>query len=422
MNNRKTRMVVAALFLGLALLPGRPAVANEPTALNDYALELLSRGEYDKALEQLQRAYSLNSYDTTIRKNLAEAYTYVGKRRMDRNQFDEAATFFDNARELFPDNSRYATLRGIALYFAKRYDAAAFELERSRQLGGDTVEVLYFLGRVRYDTENLAGALEAWDKALAIDPNNKAVRDMADKARREAAVESRMDKGYSSRFSISYDTEVKSNLADSILDTLESAYNRVGSDLDHFPTARIPVILYTKKDYRTVTASPDWSGGLYDGKIRLPIGGASELGEQLRAVLVHEYTHVVVRDIANGNCPMWLNEGLAEVEGRREYNPPLQEIKKAFAGGTLLSFATLEGPFTGLSGKRAQLAYEESYSIVNFMAATYGWYKIKEILVNLGSGMPVAAAVAKALGDFGLDYEQVEREWREYLARELAGG
>ncbi|HEY6837243.1 MAG TPA: hypothetical protein VI389_00735, partial [Geobacteraceae bacterium] len=209
--------------------------------------------------------------------------------------------------------------------------------------------------------------------------------------------------------------------ADSVLDTLESAYNRVGSDLDQFPSARIPVILYTKKDYRTVTASPDWSGGLYDGKIRLPIGGATELGEQLRAVLFHEYTHVVVRDIVNGNCPTWLNEGLAEIEGRKENNPPLQEIGKAFRNGTLHTFAALEGGFMGFSGKQAQLAYEESYSIVNFMASTYGWYKIKEILVNLGSGMPIAAAVAKGLGDFGLDYQQVEKEWREYLARELGG-
>jgi tetratricopeptide (TPR) repeat protein len=407
------------LSLLFATLPWAPvATASDPVSLNNYALDLLNRGEYDKALEEFQRAYSLNAYDPTVKRNLAEAYAYVGRFQLEKNKYDDAALYFDNAGQLFPDDSRYAVLRGIALYFAKRYDAAAYELERARGLGGDTVEVLYFLGRVRYDTDNLAGALELWDKALELDPANKPVKELADKARRELAVEGRMGKGYSARFNISYDSG-KSDLADSVLETLENAYNRVGSDLDYFPTARVPVILYTQRDYRTVTAGPDWSGGLYDGKIRLPIGGAKELADVMKGVLFHEYTHVVVRELTGGNCPTWLNEGLAELEGRKQYNPPLHEIARAVRNGSLLSLASLEGSYTSFDGKQALLAYEQSYSIVTFMTSTYGWYKVREILVNLGSGMPVAAAVTKELADFGLDYARVEQEWRDYIRREL---
>lgn len=407
-------------LMGLLLfLSPLPATANDPILLNNYALELLDRGDPQKALEQLQKAYSLFPYNENLRKNLATAYALVGQRQMARNQFDEAAASFDLAHELVPDNKRYGVLRGIAFYFGKRYDAALSVLGRARQSGTETVELLYYLGRVYYDTDNLDGALEAWEEALTVDPANREVREQLEKARREQTIESRMDKGYSSRFNLTYDTEVRSHLAGAILDVLEAAYNRVGADLNHFPAARIPVILYTKKDYSTLTAGPDWSGGLYDGKIRVPIGGASELTPLLRSVLVHEYTHVVVFELTNGHCPTWLNEGLAEVEGRREYNLPMSELGRAAKHGGFQSFSSLEAPFTALATRDAALAYQQSYSLVNFMITAYGWHRVREILVNLGKGMPIADAMARALGDYGLDYTGVEREWRSYMRKEF---
>jgi len=409
----------ALLILFLTLLTSLPVCANDPFVHNDYALELLNRGEYEKALEQLQKAYSFFPYNETLRKNLAVTYMYVGKREMEANRYMEAADYFDHARELAPDNVVYGTMRGIALYLAKNYDAAKYEFERVRGISGDTVDILYYLGRVYYDTGELTAAIECWDNALALDPNNKAVREIVEKVRREAAVESRMDKEHSSKFEISYDAEVTSSLAGGILDILESAYNRVGSDLDYFPTARVPVILYTKKDYRNVTESPDWSGGLYDGKIRLPIGGATELTPQLRAILFHEYAHVVIHELTRGNVPTWLNEGLAEYEGRRELNPPMAELGKAAKHRGYLTFPALEGSFGAFNNRQAALAYQQSYSMVNYMIGAYGWYNVREILVNLGKGMPVDAAIKKALNGFSLDYPGVVVEWQAYMQKEF---
>jgi tetratricopeptide (TPR) repeat protein len=404
-------------LLGLVLVPV-PGLANDPFLLNDYALSLQAKGDYPKALEKLQEAYRLYPYDETLKKNLAETYTVIGNRQMEQNRFDEAAETFDRARELYPEAARYGTLRGIALYHGKRYDAALYEFERARGIAGDTPDVLYYLGKVRYDTGDLAGALEVWERILERNPDNAKIRELADKVRREQAVEARMEKGYSGKFTISYDAQVKMDLADEILKALEDAYNRVGSDLTHYPTAKVPVLLYTKKDYRSITAGPDWSGGLYDGKIRLPIGGAEQLTPQLREVLFHEYTHVVVREITGGNCPTWLNEGLAELQGRREVNRPLPELGKALKNGGLLPMSTLEGPFMGLSAREAALAYQQSYALVNFLVTQYGWHKVKEMLVALGSGLDTAAAVKRALGDYGLDYPAVIQEWRAYLQKE----
>ncbi|GFE58943.1 peptidase MA family metallohydrolase [Geobacter sp. AOG1] len=401
-------------FIATAL----PVFANDPILHNDYALTLLEQGEYEKGLDQLQKAFSLNPYDQNLRKNLAEAYTCVGMRQMERKLYDAAAEYFDHARELLPESPRYAILRGIALHAAKRYEGAIYELERARSLGGASPELYYHLGRAYYDSDNLTLALEMWEKALELDPSRAAIRELADKTRRELALETRMDKGYSSRFSLSYDTELKSVLAGDILDVLETAYNRVGSDLGYFPEARVQVLLYTKKDFKALTDSPDWSGGLYDGKIRIPLGGATGMTPLLRNVLVHEYTHVVVFEMTKGNCPTWLNEGVAELEGRKEFNQPMAELGRVARHGGFLSFPLLERPFSTLSDKQVALAYQQSYALVNFMVARYGWQKIQEILRLLGNGKSVSDAIGVALADYGVDYSGVVTEWQGNMNKE----
>ena len=150
---------------------------------------------------------------------------------------------------------------------------------------GRRLSFFFFWGDLNTIPATWLEALDAWDKALALDPGNKLIIEMADKARREATVESGMGKDFRSMFVISYDEGTMSDLADDVLKALESAYNRVGSDFSHYPSVRIPVILYTRKDYRNVTAGPEWSGGMYDGKVRLPIGGTREITPMLRGVL-----------------------------------------------------------------------------------------------------------------------------------------
>jgi tetratricopeptide (TPR) repeat protein len=411
------------LFVLLGFLALLPAIlhAADPYSLNENALRTLERGDVQKALEQLQQAVSSYPYDQTLKRNLAETHAIAGQKLMRENRYEEAVKSFDQARELFPDESRYYVMKGIALYFSKLPDSARNELERARGLGGDTPDILFFLAKLEYDSGNLQPAIELLEKALQLKGDLHEAQQLAEKIKRELAVEKTMDRGYSSRFMISYDAESKSHLAGEVLSTLEDAYSNVGRDLSFFPTGRIPVILYTRQDYRTVTAGPDWSGGMYDGKIRLPIGGADELSPRLKGVLHHEYTHVVVQELTHNRCPTWLNEGLAEVAGRKLDNQPLLALQMAVRSGGLLPFNRLEGPFTSLSNREAALAYQQSYSLVEFMVRAYGWPKINELLQQLGSGMNTATAMQKVMGDFGLDYDGVIAEWRSYLKREYGG-
>jgi len=415
------KSVAAFSVILLLTICSHQSLANDPFTLNEYAIGLMEKGEHEKALEQLQKAFGMYPYDAVLKRNLAEAYTFVGQQRMKENNYEAAAASFDLARELFPDTPRYYVFRGIALYYAKYADAAQNELERARSIGGDSPEILFYLARIQYDGGNLAQSLQLLEQAVALKSDFHAATELAAKVRRELDVEKTMDRGYSSRFVISYDGDARSHLAGEILSALEEAYNSVGRDLSLFPAMRIPVILYTLKDFRSVTAGPDWSGGLYDGKIRLPVGGAEQLTDQLKGVLYHEYTHVVIQELTHGNCPTWLNEGLAELQGRKIFNHPLGELGKAAKQSRFVPFNQLEKGFTGLAAKDAALAYQQSYAMVNFMVTSYGWPKVSEILANLGSGMKMAEAVKKALGDFGLDYDGMIAEWTSYMKREFGG-
>ena len=405
-----------SLFLAL-LLAASPVPADsagDPPSIHGLAAKDLTNAELTQALEKLQKAYDLFTSDAKLRNQLADVYAQLGRNQLNQRQYEEAAASFDRARELLPDNAGFHLGRGIALYGGKHYDDALFELEQAKLYGGDEVMVLFFQGRVYYDTGNLEGALEVWRKGLALDPANGELSALIEKTGREATVEARKSKETSSRFTISYDVATEMRLADEALDILDTAYNRIGSDFDHYPATRIPVILYTRQEFRATTAGPDWSDGIFDGKIRLPIGGIREITPQLRAVLFHEYTHVVVRELTRGNCPTWLNEGLAVLEERREYAPHAVKPSK----GEPLSLSVLEGSFLSLGTIEAALAYWQSFAMVDYLVSTYGWHKVREILVNLGKGLRMETAVSRAFSDYGLDYDALIQELQKHMQKE----
>ena len=397
-------------------------IDSDPLLHSSYGRELMLRGEYEKGLEQLRRAYLLFPLNLNLKRNLAEGYAAYGHKFFKQKQYEQADENFVKAMELYPEEPVYSLLRGICNYHLKKYDVARYELEQANKLKGGTVEVLYYLGLVQYDTEHRTEAMELWEEALKISPGRKEIIELLAKARKETAVESSMDRGHSSRFDLNYDPGVNTSLALSILDVLESAANQVGSELGHFPEARVPVAIYKRADFKTVTDSPDWSGGFYDGKIRLPFGTLSEITPAVRGVLFHEYTHVVIFELTRGNCPLWLNEGIAEMFARMQYNRQMPEFGKAARKGTFSDFRKLESGFSSLSTTDAALAYQQSYALVNFMVTRYGWHRIKQILTGLGKGMKFEETLMEALKDFNLNYDGLVKEWRESVEREMAGG
>ncbi|MEJ2683639.1 MAG: hypothetical protein P8Z71_04485 [Candidatus Sulfobium sp.] len=201
----------------------------------------------------------------------------------------------------------------------------------------------------------------------------------------------------SSHFRILFDGYEQGGVDREILDILEDAYRTIGQDLDYFPPETVTVILYTDRDFYDTTQAPHWSGGLYDGKIRLPIKGMNIQKPVVRKVLFHEYTHVLVHYLAH-SCPLWINEGLAEYFSAGYPHMtgqviPLQDMAKSFAW---------------LSGRNVNIAYRESYSAVSSLIGKYGLYRMKAVLQGFGAGKGPDAAFEDALG---ITYSQFIARW-----------
>lgn len=99
-------------------------------------------------------------------------------------------------------------------------------------------------------------------------------------------------------------------------------------------------------------------------------------------------------------------------KGARSTDHPLTALEGSAKIGAFLPFASLEKSLASLNGKDALFAYQQGYAMVRFMISAYGWHKVREILVNLGSGMTIEAAIAKGLRDYGLDYQGIVQEWQ----------
>ena len=287
-------------------------------------------GDYDKKLEALRSAQQMFPLDEKLKRDLAAAYANNGNLLFNRRQFEQADEYFIKAAELYPDEAAFALSTGrLQLLSEDATTSPATNWSAPVPDRPDSPDVLFYLGQVLYETDNRQEAMELWEQALTLSPDRAEIIAVLKKARKETAVEDNMDRGNSSRFNMTYDPGVNTSFALAVLDVLESASNQVGAELGHFPEARVPVVIYKRDDYKDVTNSPDWSGGVYDGTIRLPFGALSEITPPMRAILFHEYAHVVVFDLTHGNCPVWLNEGIAEMFGREQFNSTSSRTERA---------------------------------------------------------------------------------------------
>src|SRR5262249_42741225 len=164
-----------------------------------------------------------------------------------------------------------------------------------------------------YALEKLPEAVKAFKAALEI-KKNPIIEAALEKAERDLAVSRDFTTNRSRFFNIGMEGgTISPALESSLLGMLEDDYFQLKRRFGYEPTERISVIFYTGQTFSNITNAPSWVGALNDGKLRLPVGGLSSTDDRLAKVIMHELTHSFVHFKTRGNCPTWLNEGLARV-------------------------------------------------------------------------------------------------------------
>lgn len=405
-------VILSLLLLGCPL----SALARSYIKENNQAVALLQQGQYLDGVALLKQSLEQAPYDETIRANLLKSYQVAGRMLLKQQRYAEVGELLLEAQQ-FDDRQRsFWSMRGYALLQLKRYDEAEVDLQEARGMGEPDPNILYLLGEVYYMTDRMYEAFDALESAELHAPDDHRITQMLAKVRRELAVEKQMEKEYGGNFIITFEGDENAGLGSAVLAVLEDAYRWLGLKLDHYPEQRTAVILYSQRQFSELTDSPDWAGGLYDGKIRLPVGGITRLNDRVRGLLYHEYAHVVLRDIAGSHLPHWLNEGMAELAERQVDQAPLEVLPLAKRQDRFFPIRALENSFKNLSGAQVALAYEQSYSFVQFLIDRYGWYEVSNLVVALGTAGSVEQAIDQTIGTFGVSYADLERRWKESLS------
>jgi hypothetical protein len=315
----------------------------------------------------------------------------------------DAALAFEAALKQAPQEPQLLVGAGVAANMLGRTDEARrFLVDALRRNPGLTPASI-LLGEVLYRATDLDGAIIVYEQALAHAPGDEQIATRLDGWRKEAALHNRFGKRYGNHFTVLFEGPAEAELADRAVAILEEAYVRIGTALYTYPADVITVVLYTREQFRDVTQSPDWAGGSFDGRIRVPVMGALQNVSEFERVLAHEFTHALVRSVAPRGVPFWFNEGLAVNFEKSDLSKETAQVREA---PSLLPLGRLEKSFAGLDRKQATLAYAQSAVTVQTLIDRGGGSAIANVLTDLGNNVPFASAFER---HFLMPYSELQR-------------
>ena len=141
----------------------------------------------------------------------------------------------------------------------------------------------------------------------------------------------------------------------------------------------------------------------------------------LGTTLKHELCHLELHHhIAENNLPRWFDEGICQwVSGglseiMTESNHSI--LREAVLSNRLISFEELTENFP-TDGRDLLLAYDESRSIVEYIAKQFGAPEVRKILNRMSGGDNLESAVSKTLL---ISLDELQKRWKSSLSEEVS--
>ena len=313
---------------------------------------------------------------------------------------DRAANLFAEALELRPNDAVLLMGAGAAAHAQGKQKDAMASLQKALNVMPGLTPASLLLGQIAYDEGEVDLAVRTYESALKHAPGNAELARTLEEWRSEANVHKSFDELRYERFRVLFEGHAEQSLARLATDVFNSDFFRIANQLGEYPPNTIVAVLYTEQQFRDVTRAPAWAGGQYDGRIRIPVAGASQQSELFEKVLRHELTHAIVAGIAPSGVPTWLNEGLAQYFDGTDVSTAERRMK---ALGRWIPLKRLQGGFGRLSAAEAQVAYDESLLAVNVIAErpAFGWTRL---LHQLADGQ----SFDDVIGSYGFSYADLE--------------
>jgi tetratricopeptide (TPR) repeat protein len=313
---------------------------------------------------------------------------------------NKAASLFAEALALRPNDPVLLMGAGAAAHERGNQKDAIAHLTRAFELNPRLTDAARLLGQIAFDEGEVDLAIRTYEKALKQAPGDSGLATVLETWRREAGVHHTFSEQRFDRLRVMFEGRAEESLAVQATKVFNSAFFRIGDALGEYPANTIVAVLYTEKQFRDITRAPNWAGGQYDGRIRIPAAGAAQSPELFEHVMTHELTHAVIASIVPRGVPTWLNEGLAQ---HFDGSDPQAARRRMKVLGRSVPLRTLENGFGHMGAADAHMAYDESLLAVEVMADRpgFGWTRL---LHRLADGQ----SFGDAIGSFGFSYADLE--------------
>ncbi len=350
----------------------------------------LAAGDAAAAVRVLAPLVARDPSSLPAAQSLAEAYLRLGDAHSARRSAAQAVRLDER-------DARSHQLLGDALAALGDALGAESEYRKSLQLHADT------------DVERRLAAVRA---AQVVDVEPERLESVGPAPRSTSPPTPAPSLG-NAQFRLRYDGSVNEPLGGAVLQALVTAHAEYSRRLGTSPSQPITVVLQTEEAFRA-THPAAWVAGVNDGTIRVPVRGLARSTPELLVVLRHELAHSFVSARTGGNCPTWLQEGIAQwLQGGAPERDDAALVA-VLRAGRLRSLAALEGPFQALSEADASVAYAQSLSAVAHILRRRGEAGLVRLLAALGDGLPSEEALPVALG---FSYLELQRDWETALSR-----
>ncbi len=326
-----------------------------------------------------------------VRREMAVLHTYLGNEAAEQGDFEAAESAYLRATDEDPllEPPRLNLVR-LRLQEGRNYEAEGM-LARVQADHPGSAAALALQGEVAYRSGRIHEAIEHWERSLAIKPDPDLDSRLA-RIRREGRAEEGFFRTDGAHFILKYDGDRASDaLSQEIVAHLDAAFEDLTIRYHVLPSSPIIVTLYSREAFHDVTESPRWVGGLFDGQIRIPIGGLTRLTEVARDVFTHELTHCIVFHKTRGNCPKWLQEGIAQLSEGKSALSQRRALARQFAGASA-------------SDAAESFSYPQALSMLEHFLDTWTASHLLDILDSLGRGGGFEQAFEATTGRTWLEF------------------
>jgi hypothetical protein len=275
--------------------------------------------------------------------------------------------------------------------------ARALELLQPMLRSRADPDVLALAGVAAWRNDEPRAALDYWNRSLTMRPDGR-LEQLCRTVEREASGDRSSGRAYGLRVLLRYEPDtVPPELARSMVLALDSEVERISMQLGCSTRERLVAVVQSRQAYLASTGAAEWSGGRYDGRIRIALIDEGVVGPRTRRVFAHEVVHACLANL--GRWPPWLHEGLAQLlSGDRLTDAERTSIRHKARSGAFPKLDALGRDLGSMNAEAARETYALALEAASFLMERYSGIGIRNVLSNPSLLQQITGELNQRLG------------------------